>query len=176
MGSTIALRRGTLEAVGGFRRFADALADDYALGEAVRALGHTVAVPPMLLVHGCAERSLGALWRHERRWAATLLRINPAGQIGTIVTYPLPFALALCAVAPRTGAIATAAALAARLLLRREVDRAAGAGTAPAWMLPVRDCLSLAVLLSSPFMRSVDWRGARLDVSKRGRIVARTTP
>ena len=39
MGSTIALSRETLAAIGGFERFADVLADDYAIGQAVAAQG-----------------------------------------------------------------------------------------------------------------------------------------
>jgi ceramide glucosyltransferase len=38
LGSTIAIRRETLARIGGFERFADVLADDYAIGEAVAAL------------------------------------------------------------------------------------------------------------------------------------------
>ena len=59
MGSTIALRRETLERIGGFERFADVLADDNAMGAAVRDLGLRVDIPPMLLVHTGAESSFG---------------------------------------------------------------------------------------------------------------------
>ena len=50
-GSTIALRRETLEAIGGFAAFNDQLADDYAIGAAVRRLGLRSAIPPMLVGH-----------------------------------------------------------------------------------------------------------------------------
>ena len=39
-GSTLALRRQTLGEIGGFIAFVDCLADDYAMGEALRARGH----------------------------------------------------------------------------------------------------------------------------------------
>ena len=77
MGSTIALRRATLDAIGGFARFADTLADDHALGAAVRATGATVAIPDMILTHGCSERTLAALLRQELRWNATDRRDRP---------------------------------------------------------------------------------------------------
>ena len=35
------------------------LADDHAIGTAVRALGGEVAMPPMVLVHAATERGLG---------------------------------------------------------------------------------------------------------------------
>src|SRR6478752_3339110 len=43
-GATIAIRAETLRRIGGFEVFADQLADDYAIGEAVRALGLKVAL------------------------------------------------------------------------------------------------------------------------------------
>ena len=172
MGSTIALRRTTLDAIGGFGRFADHLADDYALGEAVRDLGLTVAVPPMLLVHGCPETSLAALWRHELRWAVTIRRINLPGYAGMVVTHPLPFALLALPLAPVPASVALLAAIGARLALKRAVDRFAGTPTAPAWMLAPRDCLSFAVFLASFVARSVDWRGSRFNMERAGRMSA----
>jgi hypothetical protein len=77
MGSTIALRRDTLTAIGGFERFADVLADDHAMGAAVQALGLSIAIPPMLVDHAGDERSLGQLWRHFLRWAVTIRDLNP---------------------------------------------------------------------------------------------------
>ena len=56
-GSTIALRRQTLDEVGGFAAFADQLADDYEMGRAVRAMGYTLAIPAMGVGHTAAEDS-----------------------------------------------------------------------------------------------------------------------
>jgi ceramide glucosyltransferase len=171
MGSTIALRRSTLDAVGGFGRFADTLADDYELGEAVRALGLTVVVPPMILVHGCTERSLGEVWRHELRWSATILAINPGGHLGTIVTYPVPMALLALPFNPLAGSLMLAVALAARLFMVEKVDRLTGASSGRRRWLPLRDCLSFGVFIASFFVRSVDWRGARLKMDRDGRRI-----
>lgn len=171
MGSTIALRRETLDAIGGFRPFADVLADDHALGAAVRATGLTVAVPPLLLVHASTEPSLAALLRHELRWAATVRDVVSWPEYaGLLVTQPVAPALLACLVLPRAGLAALAAALLVRLLLWRRVDRWAEARTAPLWMLPARDLLSFGVFLASFAVRRVDWRGARLTLTQRGRI------
>jgi ceramide glucosyltransferase len=50
------------------------------------------------------------------------------------------------------------------------VDRRVGRKTAPLWLLPLRDCLSLAVFVASLFARRVDWRGTRHRVETRGRL------
>jgi ceramide glucosyltransferase len=77
MGSTIALRRETLDAIGGFEAFADVLADDHAMGAAVTAQGLKIAVPPILLDHAGDEATLAQLWRHFLRWAVTIRDLNP---------------------------------------------------------------------------------------------------
>ena len=92
---------------------------------------------------------------------------------GAVVTYPVPLALLAACFSPGTGLVLIAASLAARLILKRQVDRAAGAVSASAWLLPVRDCLSFAAYGASFFVRSVDWRGARLKMQDEGRIAAR---
>ncbi|HJR55186.1 MAG TPA: bacteriohopanetetrol glucosamine biosynthesis glycosyltransferase HpnI, partial [Rhizomicrobium sp.] len=74
-GSTIALSRKTLDDVGGFAAFADCLADDYEIGRAVRAMGHTLAMPALGVAHTATEPSFTDLFRHERRWRHTIHRI-----------------------------------------------------------------------------------------------------
>jgi ceramide glucosyltransferase len=177
MGSTIALRRATLDAIGGFERVADKLADDYEIGAAVRALGFTVAVPPMIVTHGCDETSFSAIWRHERRWAITVRRIDPAGNLGQSVTHPFAWALLTLPFAPLPGLALMLAALGSRLVLKGTVDRAVGASSAPFWMIPFRDCVSFATYLGAFVARNVDWRGEKLTMLDKGRVSAeRSSP
>jgi ceramide glucosyltransferase len=173
MGSTIAMRRETLDAIGGFARFADILADDHAIGAAVRDIGLRVVVPPMIVTHGCTETSFRALARHELRWNATVRALDHAGFIGSVVTHP--FAMALIALALDDGAITAwllVTALAARLTLAIRIDRLAGRRTMPLWLLPVRDTVSFMLFVATFFVRSVDWRGAKLKMEQHGRVSA----
>lgn len=174
MGSTIAMRRETLDRIGGFDRFADVLADDYAIGAAVEALGLKVVVPPMLVVHGSDERSFAELWRHELRWSATVRGVVPGAFAGSVIGMPFPLALlgALLAPAHAIGAVIVLLSLLARMLVAHSVDRQAGAQTAPFWLLPMRDCLTFAIFVATFFTRSVDWRGQRLRMGADGRITA----
>jgi ceramide glucosyltransferase len=175
MGSTIAMRRETLDAIGGFARFADILADDHAMGRAVRALGLSIAIPPLLVTHGSDEASLGALWRHELRWAATVRGVTPAAAYaGSLITLPFPLALMGAMAHPAAGAALSLVALVTRLVAAGTVDSAAGAATAAKWLLPARDFLSLAIFVASYGARSVDWRGARLTMGADGRIAPET--
>lgn len=172
MGSTIALRRGTLDAVGGFARFADILADDHAMGQAVERLGLSIVVPPMLVTHAFADARFRDLWRHELRWAATVRSVAPAGYAGSFIAVPFPLALAALPFHPLPALAAVALAFAVRLFTKKLVDRHAKVISASFWMLPLRDILSLAIFIASFFIRSVDWRGTALNMVGNGRVAA----
>jgi len=172
MGSTIALRRGTLDALGGFERFADVLADDHAIGAAVAELGLEVVIPPLLLTHACAERSCAALWRQKLRWAATIRGLQPWGYAGSVVTRPLPLALLAALFVPSVGLPLALAALAIRSAVVLKVDRIAGDRTVPLWCLPLVDLVDFLVFAASFTVRKVDWRGKRLTIVDEGRVTA----
>lgn len=180
MGSTIALRRTTLDAIGGFAAFADVLADDHAIGAAVRATGQKVVVPALVLVHACAEPSLGALIRQELRWNATIAGIDRAGYAGSVVLHPLPLALMAWLAGGGTAAASLALlAIAARgavLLGASGIDpfnRPPRDRLAALMLIPVRDLLSFCLFLTSFVVRTVDWRGAGLKLDGSGRLAPR---
>ena len=167
MGSTIAIRRQTLEAIGGLEALNDVLMDDYDMGRAVRAQGWRVALPPFLVDHGCSEASFGEVIAHEMRWAVTVRMIDPAGYLGSIVTHALAWALIgviLTAGAPVSW-VMVGLALACRLWLKWRMDHAAGASSGSALLLPIRDIMSFAIFFGSLFARAVYWRGERFRVS-----------
>ncbi len=170
-GSTIALRRETLAQVGGFEAVVDRLADDYAMGSAVRGLGLEVAIPPMVVTHVCSEASLAALIAHEFRWARTIRLVDPKGFAGSVVTHPLPFALLCLLLQPgRIGGGLLLASLACRLWLQIKVGRTLGHSAGPLWLGPVRDLLSFAVFVASFWPLAVSWRGDRYRVSRDGTL------
>lgn len=177
MGSTIALRRETLERIGGFRAVADALADDYELGAAVRRLGLTVRVTPWTVGHVCPERSLPDLLRQELRWQRTIRLIDPAGHAGSLIAHPLAFALAALALSPGPIAAAVAVtAIASRIALCLAAERAFGLKAHPYWLVPARDLLSVVMLAASFAGRGVSWRGHRYDVARSGALLPKARP
>ena len=170
MGSTIALSRETLQAIGGFAAFADLLADDYEIGRAVREQGLTIAYPPLAVTHYGDETSLGALVAHELRWARTVRIIDPAGHGGSLVTHALPLGLigaGLAGFGPSACA-GLATILACRLFLKSRIDHIVGTKAGPLWLLPVRDVLSFVLFVASLFGNAVHWRGPRLRVTRSG--------
>jgi len=178
-GSTIALERSTLAAIGGFEAFSQELADDYAMGAAVRRAGLRVIVPRMVVEHRCTERSFAELVQHELRWARTIRAIDPGGFAGSIVTHPVPLALlalALASFAPAKGLVTAAwcivaTASACRLVLQTQVRRTLKSDPSLRWLGPLRDVLSFAVFAASFFVRAVNWRGKRYRVRADGTLI-----
>jgi ceramide glucosyltransferase len=172
-GATIAMKRETLAAIGGFDAFLAHLADDNAIGEAVRKAGLTVAIPPLVVRHTCAERDAGELLRHELRWARTLRAASPWGYAGLVMTHPLPFAIA-GAIAwphPYVATAFVASSILCRLALQLQVDRTLRVRTTAPWLGPVRDLLSFGVHFASFFVGVVNWRGRRYKVRADGTLV-----
>lgn len=173
-GSTIALTRTTLGRIGGFAAFSNHLADDYEIGRAVRALGQSVAIPPMVVTHGCGEASLGEVIGHEIRWGRTVKLIDPGGYAGSLITHPLPLALiaALLLGQAWLGPATVLLALGARLAAKRIIDAATGGRAGAWWLLPARDLLSFWVFLACFAGSSVTWQGRRYRIGPDGALIA----
>ncbi len=172
-GSTIALRRETLGAIGGFEAFKDRLADDYAMGAAVRKLGLAVAVPATpVLGHLCAAVSPGDLVRQELRWARTIRSVDPLGFVGSVVTQPIPLATiaAVCSGCSAGSLAVLGSAVASRLLLQCFV--AASIGHRPRGLIlgPVRDYATFLIFIVSLWPGSIDWRGHRFALRSDGTL------
>lgn len=175
-GSTIALRCTTLEAIGGFAAFADRLADDYAIGQALRTRGERVAIPRFAVAHHCAYEHWRDLWAQELRWARTIRSIDPAGYAGSIVMHPFAWSLLSLSAGGGTAALALAfCAIGCRVVLLWRVEQAFGLPRHPYWLIPVRDLFSAAVYLASYLGRDVVWRGRRYRIGPGGKMCERRT-
>jgi ceramide glucosyltransferase len=170
LGGTMALHRADLERIGGLPVLADQLADDNLLGEKIRALGLAVRIAKTLPVVTVQENSFSGLWQHELRWARTIGSVAPLSLAGCVLQYPIFWALVALPTwrNPLWGIALLAIAWAARTLIQRGIDaalaphRARPVHPTPAWLLPLRDVLSVAEIVASFFGRQVVWRGRTL--------------
>ena len=162
MGATMALTRETLDRVGGFAALANNVADDAMLGQLVRANGQRVALAPTLPATTVPESALPSLFSHELRWARTIRSMEPVGFALSVVQFPLFWAV-LCLLLSGCAVWSwevLAASWAVRAVSAAGIDRALRLRpTAPVWSLPVRDMLSVAVLVASFQSKRVAWRG-----------------
>jgi ceramide glucosyltransferase len=170
-GATIALRRETLEEIGGFQTFADTLADDYAVGEAVRATGCDVAIPAFSVGHVCFERSPSELLRHQMRQSRTIRSIDPVGYAGAIITHPFALALIGTLLGSPLGLLIAAIAVVCRTAQTMAVEHAFGLPRQQYWLVPFRDMMAFTTFVSGFFGTTVSWRGSRYRVLADGSVV-----
>jgi ceramide glucosyltransferase len=170
-GSTIALRRETLGAIGGFKTFANQLADDYAIGAAVRKAGLTVEIGPSSVVHVCHEESFLDLIRHQLRWARTVRSIDLPGYLGSFVAHPFALAL-LGAASGHSGCLPLAAlALGLRIGLLKAVERSFKTTRQDYRLVPLADLMAFAVFVWSFCGTSISWKRASYTVLADGTLI-----
>jgi len=176
-GATLALRRATLESIGGFAALKDCLADDYMLTHHVRDHGLATALSPMLVDTDVTESTLHALWQRETRWLRTIRSVNGMGFLSLPITFPSPWLVLGAALAwwPRLGFMGGTAglemgAVTCAGIIARVVLHARGcSGWREFWrtlpMVPVRDGLLLLQWFAAAFGSHVVWRDTYLAVS-----------
>ena len=181
LGSTMALRRETLQAIGGLPMLSAHVADDSVLGKLVRRHGQRIAIASSLTATTVAESGATDLFAHELRWGRTVRAVEPLGYALSAVQFPLFWASLALAAAPGAGwtwlLFATIWAL--RGIMAGHIERLIGfmsagpagrtaaAKTTPFLLLPLRDWLSAAIMAASFTGSRVAWRGQMLHVSGR---------
>jgi ceramide glucosyltransferase len=177
-GATMALRRETLQRVGGFAALAHQLADDYVLGALVRGIGLKVVVSPYVVENRVFEPDLASLAVHELRWNRTIRSITPLGLAASIVTHPLVLAtLALPLSSFQVVAVLIfSLSLAARLALVYTSNRVFGLTPMAACLVPVRDALSFGVLIASFCGQRIIWRDRSFQVHQGGELTFEGDP
>ena len=181
-GATLALRRTTLESIGGFETLKDCLADDYWLAEHARTLGLNTVLSSVMVATDVIEPTFTALWLREMRWLRTIRSVNPLGFAFLFVTFTTPWLLAgiLLTVsligtdaaathplAATTASIGAATGSMARILLHARSARYSRAFWRDLPLVPLRDTLLALQWLGAAFGSYVMWRGARMPVINR---------
>jgi ceramide glucosyltransferase len=182
LGATMALTRATLMRIGGFEALKDVLADDNMLGQKIRALGLDVRLAHAVPVTNVTETRMGSLYTHELRWARTLRGIAPVPFALSALQYPLFWGLVALVAAPGIWSLSAFLLLwgwraLAALVVAVTLHPMLGALAFPPalWLLPVRDCLSIAVMIASYASRRVVWRGHKM-FADRGAAAASFSP
>ncbi len=170
-GATIALRRQTLDEIGGFAAIGDQLADDHALGQAVRSRGLKIELSSYLTDTIVHEPDFAHLFAHETRWARTVFLVQPAGYAGSVLTYPFPLALLASAGLPVMWAILLIfITFLIRVTTARQTACALKVTPPNSLILLMRDLLSFGVFVTSFFRRTVRWRSHSFTTQSDGQL------
>jgi ceramide glucosyltransferase len=177
LGASVALRRTTLEAVGGMESLAVYLVEDYELGRRILARGQGMALLPYFVDLTVDLDGPGSWWRHQVYWDQNTRAARPAGFIASVLTRSVPFALIFAAfrLFDPLGLAVLIAALGVRLLTAAATallfrDRT---GLRALWLLPLRDIAGLLFWTLALGMRKFVWRGHEFRLASGGRIVPR---
>ena len=170
LGATMALKRRTLDAVGGFPALVDHLADDAVLGRLISRLGLQIALAPTMPATTVSETTIPDLFAHELRWARTIRCVAPIGFALSIVQYPFFWSMAAALLSGTANwAIELLLAIGmVRQIIAQHSDRILGVRSrTAAWVLPVRDILSVLVMTASYTSTNVAWRGHTMTSKRR---------
>lgn len=166
LGSTLALRRSTLDAIGGMAAVMNKIADDYELGAAVDRAGLRCVMSPEVVATSVPQYTLAAFWQHQIRWWRTVRVSRPWSFAGMVTSYGLPWAM--INVVTTGFALPSLTLLSLVLLARVALVLNVGVGLLrdgqvlrDLWLLPLRDCVSLVLWAWSYADSTVVWRGER---------------
>jgi ceramide glucosyltransferase len=177
LGSTLAMRKRDLQAIGGFEAIADYLADDYELGRRIADRKLKIKLSESVVETYLPAYSVAEFFSHQLRWARTIRASRPGGYAGLLFTFTLPWAVLTVILARGANwawelfaaALAVRAAMAtltARLVLRDQQFMRS------IWLLPVRDFLAVFLWLGGLAGHKIVWRGEVFSL-KDGKLTRR---
>jgi ceramide glucosyltransferase len=180
LGPTMAFRRETIRAMGGFRVTADYCADDFVLGKETYKLGRAVVLSHHAIDHMVLNSSFAASMKHQVRWMKSTRFSRPIGHLGTALTFSMPFGIVAWAAAawlghPWWGAALFAWGVATRLALSEAVGRWVVGDKSWFGLLvlyPLRDLMGFCFWAASYAGRRVLWRGRVFELMPGGKMRA----
>jgi ceramide glucosyltransferase len=169
LGSTLAVRREALNAIGGLESLVDHLADDYELGARIDRAGYRIALCAEVVETAIPAYAWRGFFDHQLRWSRTVRDARPWGYAGLIFTHGLawatlnllasgfsPFSLWLFALSFFLR-LAQAMTVGAQVLGDHQV-------LPNLWLLPFRDLVAFGIWVSGFAGDTIVWRGERFQL------------
>ena len=172
LGATAAIKRNALEAMGGFGRLKDLLADDYYLGKFASDCGFKIGLSSSIVTIRSEEQNFASFWKHKLRWFRTYRTTRPIS-LATIVLHG-PFWASLLVIAARCSMFALTAF--AAVYLARMITSWLMIGKVlglrdqrgDALLAPLKDLVMTAIWVAGLFSNEVLWHGRRLRIQSDG--------
>jgi ceramide glucosyltransferase len=196
LGAAMLVRRKALNETGGFAAVADYLADDYQLGQRIAKNGHRIALCPVVVECWDAPQTWTRVWKHQLRWARTIRVCQPAPYFFSILSNVTLWAMLWFMVglsklsasvtehgamhnfqfsfALPWGAIMAPAFCLVRIFLAQNLQRRFTPERnliSPAWLVPVRDLLNVAIWFVAFLGNTIEWRGQKMKLRRDGTLV-----
>jgi ceramide glucosyltransferase len=180
LGPTMAMRRACVREIGGFGMLGSYCADDFVLGNAIAANGHTVVLSTHAIDHMVLNTNFADSVKHQIRWMRSTRFSRPKGHFGTCLTFSVPFGLisGLAAAALRHPLLALgllAYSVLSRVLLALFVGAAVVGDRhllRTALLFPLRDLLGFIYWAASYGDSEIVWRNQVYRLTSGGLMVA----
>jgi len=149
VGKSMAISREAVQAIGGFDRFARVLAEDQAIGLAVKQAGFDVVLSPLIVRNVVTRRSLRRALDRQIRWNKIRYAFSKTTYSAQFLLNPPPFALLAGGMFPLLVAILTLLAIVTDAPLRgRDL-----------LLVPLLDVLQFGAQFVPYIDNRVTWRG-----------------
>lgn len=174
LGPSMAIRTQTLQAIGGFARMVDYLADDFVLGQWTAQAGQKVVLSTHVINHHATATGFLKSFKHRIRWNRSSRFSRPSGYLGQGFTYGLAWATVLAFFAPGWwSALLWFLVAAARCWLAFDLGFTLLSDSKvirSCLLIPIQDLLSAASWIGGLGGREVIWRNERYRLLQGGRF------
>ncbi len=171
-GAVMAVRRDTLESIGGFDGFKNHLADDYQLGNRVARSGKRLVFSSRVVTLQGGASTWKQVWKHLMRWSRTIRVCQPGGYAGSIIMNLTFWSLVAMGFHPLFIPVGCGL-LVARMVMAGMCSnwiRERCGSPAGIWLVPLKD-LAQVVLWAFAFRNApIEWRGACYNLHRDGTL------
>lgn len=182
LGPTMAARRSCVWEIGGFETLGPYCADDFILGNAIAANGHTVVLSTHVIDHLVLNSDFVDSQKHQVRWMKSTRFSRPKGHFGTVLTFSVPFGLLACFAAvllhhPAIGFWLLACSVISRAMLALVVGAAVVEDRQlfrAALLFPLRDLLGFLYWAASYGSSEIVWRNQIYRLTTGGLMLPRS--
>lgn len=176
VGKSMTLRRLALEQLGGFEHFADVLAEDYVIGQDLRSHGWRIEVAQTPVWNVSVSRSTKSFFERYLRWGVIhRTAVSLPTSLAQGLVNPLPWLVLAFLSSPGLG---LASMLLGEVVLKVALDVSSARalqcgplGWRVVFAVLVKDALLFITWLNGFVSRTVLWRGRRLRVGLRSRLI-----
>jgi len=178
LGSTLLTRKTVLNRIGGFEPMQDVYADDFSLGNRTANCGYKVILSTFVVDHFIYYRTLTAGMHHQIVWMKSTRRSRPAGHLGIVLTYAMPFGVLGLLAGFLTGHVELGCWIFLIACINRWIH-AIGIGYGAMrdsialkffWLFPLCDLLDFYCWFVSNFGNIINYRGRKYRFIQDGRI------
>jgi len=170
VGKSMAITREALDAIGGFERFANVLAEDQAIGLAVKEAGFNVALSPVVVRNVVVQRTVRRALDRQIRWNKIRHAFSRSTYLSELLLNPLPFAVPLALLHPAIPLSVALIRITQMALLGRAMK------SQLTWrdllLVPLQDLLQFGAQWIPCFDDTVTWRGYTLRIGPNTELVA----